>query len=95
MNKYTIMNDEQQIENECVICFEIVNINKTHIKCCNCEKMFHKECMDKWRLKKKELCNCPSCTKPDLLLHKYLLNYDLCCIKIKRKKPLKKIDEYN
>ena len=54
MNKYTIMNDEQQIENECVICFEIVNINKTHIKCCNCEKMFHKECMDKWKLKKKE-----------------------------------------
>jgi len=95
MNNYTKMDEEQPLSNECVICFDPVNINDTHIKCCNCEKIFHKSCMDRWRFKKRDICICPSCTKNDLLLHRYFFTYDICCLRIKRKNPIKKIYEYN
>jgi hypothetical protein len=81
--------------NECVICFHKVDENNTHIKCCNCGKLYHKSCMDKWKLKKTDICYCPSCTKNDLLFHKYSFAYDFCCIKIKRKTAINKIYEYN
>lgn len=89
------MSEDEIQQNECVICFNIVDENNTHIKCCNCRKLYHKLCMDKWKLKKTDICYCPSCTKNDLLFHKYFFTYDFSCIKIKRKIPIKKIYEYN
>ena len=96
MTSYNKMNDIlEPLHNECVICFELVNINKTHIKCSNCEKLYHKHCMDKWRFKKRVSCSCPSCNKNDLLLHRFIYSYKFCCLEIPREKPIKKVYEYN
>ena len=82
------MYEDETQQNECVICFDTVDENNTHIKCCNCGKLYHKSCMDKWRFKKRDICYCPSCTKNDLLLHKYCFTYDVWWIKMKRKSPI-------
>lgn len=98
MNKYLKMNenDEEDINNECIICFNIVDISNTHLKCCNCENKFHKNCMDKWKKRKNIIkIQCPCCTKNDLLVHNYDLIYNLCCLKIKKKLKKEKIYEYN
>jgi len=95
MNDYMKMNEDEPQQNECVICFNTVDEDNTHIKCCNCGKLYHKLCMDKWRFTKRDICNCPNCTKNDLILHKYSFYYDFCCIKIKRKTSIKKLYEYN
>ena len=60
MDNYMKMIEDEPQQNECVICFNTVDENNTHIKCSNCGKLYHKSCMDKWRFKKKDICNCPS-----------------------------------
>jgi hypothetical protein len=92
----SIMEEENPLSHDCVICFENIDINNTYIKCCNCEKLFHKKCIDKWKEKKKQtILSCPSCTTPNLLVHQFITHRDFCCFKIKKKKINKKISDYN
>ena len=81
MNNYTKMNEEENkcIDKECMICFEEVNIKKDYIKCYNCEKLFHTDCMNDWRLRKNSRYStcCIHCTKDDLIIHNFEPN---CCV---------------
>ena len=74
MDNYINIKEE---EDECLICFENVDIDLTYVKCHNCHKLFHRHCMDLWKKKKQQkYCVCVHCTKDDLLLHKTNIT---CC----------------
>ena len=74
MDNYINIKEE---EDECLICFENVDIDLTYVKCHNCHKLFHRRCMDLWKKKKQQkYCVCVHCTKDDLLLHKTNIT---CC----------------
>jgi hypothetical protein len=74
MDNYINIKEE---EDECLICFENVDIDLTYVKCHNCHKLFHHHCMDLWKKKKQQKYSvCVHCTKDDLLLHKTNIT---CC----------------
>ena len=76
MDNYININNKE--EDECLICFENVDIDLTYVKCHNCHKLFHRHCMDLWKKKKQQkYCVCVHCTKDDLLLHKTNIT---CCV---------------
>ena len=76
MDNYININNKEE-EDECLICFENVDIDLTYVKCHNCHKLFHRHCMDLWKKKKQQkYCVCVHCTKDDLLLHKTNIT---CC----------------
>jgi len=78
MTDYISMNNKEGGEKECLICLDDVNTEKNHIKCYNCNKLFHVKCMNEWRDKKKLTYSpCVHCTKDDLIVHKF---EQKCCI---------------
>ena len=94
MNKYIKMNknndsnydyNEDNIDNECLICFENIDKRLPYVKCYNCKKMYHEYCITTWKYKR-NLINtvCPHCSVNDLHLHDFYINY--CCFSWKLKK---------
>tara|TARA_B100001093_G_scaffold516804_1_gene596531 strand:- start:1070 stop:1381 length:312 start_codon:yes stop_codon:yes gene_type:complete len=80
MNNYTVMtNKEDELEDsECMICFYKVDTEENYIKCYNCNKLFHKDCMDKWKRKTgHNFSSCIHCTKDELIKHEY---QKVCCV---------------
>ena len=69
------------LEKECMICFYPVDINieLEYIKCYNCNHLFHKDCIFKWKEKTKcKHCVCIYCSKDDLFHHKVKKNCFYC-----------------
>ena len=55
MNNYIKMvKEDKYIDKECMVCLEEVNTKTDHIKCYNCNKLFHIKCMNEWKQKKKQ-----------------------------------------
>ena len=72
------MDNKKGSEEECLICFYDVITKENHIKCYNCNKLFHVKCMDTWKDKKNiTYSTCVHCTKDDLILHTF---NSTCCI---------------
>ena len=66
---------EDKHEYECLICLDEVDDEYTYVKCHNCNKLFHEDCMLTWKYKQnKGFSVCVHCTKDDLLLHKIINN---------------------
>ena len=85
MSNYVSMENEKiEEEEECLICFEKMNLQKelAFIKCSTCNMKMHEECALLWK-KTKEIKNvkCMQCEKPLLLQYKYV---NLCwCLNLK------------
>tara|TARA_R110001592_G_scaffold166699_1_gene401874 strand:+ start:2138 stop:2434 length:297 start_codon:yes stop_codon:yes gene_type:complete len=98
MTNYVNIINKQEEDNECMICFENVDIDFTYIKCHNCNKLFHQHCMDSWKNKKQQAFSvCIHCTKDELLLHETITT---CCSCFKlttknKKKITKRIKSYD
>ena len=88
MSNYININNKEE-DNECMICFDNVDIDLTYVKCHNCHKLFHHKCMDSWKNKKQQKVGCIHCTKEELLLHE-TINTFCCCFKLIKLKEKKK-----
>ena len=79
---------EDKHEYECLICLDEVDDEYTYVKCHNCNKLFHEDCMLTWKYKqKKRFSVCVHCTKDDLLLHKTTVTCcTVCCFPLSWKK---------
>ncbi len=80
MNNYKEMtNTEDELKDyECMICFYKVKESENHIKCYNCNKLFHTECMNNWKQKTgHNFSSCIHCTKDELIKHEYK---EVCCV---------------
>ena len=47
---------EDKHEYECLICLDEVDDEYTYVKCHNCNKLFHEDCMLTWKYKQNK-CN--------------------------------------
>ena len=80
MSNYTVMTNkpDENEDDDCMICFYKVNTEENYVKCYNCNKLFHKECLDRWKQKNNnKSLTCIHCTKDDLILHNYETS---CCV---------------
>ena len=66
-------NDEDDdIDNDCIICFEPISQKKTFVKCHTCFKVFHYTCFHTWicKFKKSKIIICPHCQQEGMMLYK-------------------------
>ena len=95
MNNYINMSkitykqtEEENTDNECIICFENIDKKFSYVKCYNCNKMYHEYCITAWKYKQPIKNNygvtCPHCSMNDLFLHEYYVDH--CCFSWKLKK---------
>lgn len=71
-------------EDDCLICFDHVSTEKTHIKCTTCNKLYHHRCFRIWicRFKKEKVMACPYCQQDSILLNTIQTELCSCCFPI-------------
>jgi len=68
---YKTMNLKENYEDECIICFELIDSSKKFVQCCSCMKKYHYKCICIWDKKAQEKKVCPTCQQKELLIYTY------------------------
>ena len=57
----------KQVDNECIICFELMDYENNTVTFLPCTHRYHTSCLDRWVIKKistEQQLTCPSCQSP-------------------------------